>query len=177
MERRAFFAALAGGLLVAPVAAQGQPSRQVRIGFFGTSTAATWSEFTTTFVARLRELGWIDGQTAIIAYRWADGRSERFPAIAAEFVRLNMDVIVTSGAAVLATRQATSVIPIVFALANDPIGTGLVSSLARPGANVTGLSLQAPELVGKRLGLLREVLPNLHRLALFANIRYSGAQA
>ncbi len=177
IARRTFIGTLAGSLLVAPLAVEAQRARQVRIGFFGTSTAAAWSEFATTFVRRLHELGWIDGQTAIIAYRWADGRSERFPAIAAEFVRLDVDVIVTSGAAVLATRQATSAIPIVFALANDPVGTGLVPSLARPGGNVTGLSLQAPELVGKRLGLLREVLPHLHRLALFANIRYSGAQA
>ena len=120
---------------------------------------------------RLRELGWIEGRTVAIEYRWAEGRSERFAEIAAEFVRLKVDVIVTSGTApVLAAKQATSVIPIVFAVAGDPVGTGLVASLARPGGNVTGLSLQATDLAGKRLELLREVVPGLRRLAIMANV-------
>ena len=119
---------------------------------------------------RLRELGWIEGRTVAIEYRWAEGRSERFAEIAAEFVRLKVDVIVTSGTAVLAAKQATSVIPIVFAVAGDPVGTGLVASLARPGGNVTGLSIQATDLAGKRLELLREVVPGLRRLAIMANV-------
>ena len=124
---------------------------------------------------RLRELGWIEGRTVAIEYRWAEGRSERFAEIAAEFVRLKVDVIVTAGTAVLAAKQATSVIPIVFAVASDPVGTGLVASLARPGGNVTGLSLQATDLAGKRLELLREVVPGLRRLAIMANVGYPAA--
>ena len=120
---------------------------------------------------RLRELGWIEGRTVAIEYRWAEGRSERFAEIAAEFVRLKVDVIVTAGtAAVVAAKQATSVIPIVFAAAGDPVGTGLVASLARPGGNVTGLSNQSADLAGKRLELLREVVPGLRRLAIMANV-------
>jgi putative ABC transport system substrate-binding protein len=120
-------------------------------------------------VQRLREFGWIEGRTVAIEIRWAEGRSERFAEIAAELVRLKVDVIVTSGTAVPVAKQATSTIPIVFAVATDPIGTGLVASLARPGGNVTGLSLQSSELAGKRLELLREILPGLRRLALIGN--------
>src|SRR5215831_14634369 len=120
---------------------------------------------------RRRDLGWIEGRTVAIEYRWAEGHSERFAEIATEFVLLNVSVIVTAGTeAVLAARQATSVIPIVFGTASDPVGTGLVTSLARPGGNVTGLSNQSAELAGKRLELLREVLPGLRRLAIMANI-------
>ena len=115
---------------------------------------------------RLRELGWIEGRTVAIEYRWAEGRNERFAEIAAEFVRLKVDVIVTYGTPpVIAAKQATSVIPIVFAVMGDPVGTGLVASLARPGGNVTGLSNQSTDLAGKRLELLREVVPGLRRLA------------
>ena len=128
------------------------------------------------FVQRLRELGWIEGRTVAIEYRWAEGRSERFAEIAAEFVRLKVDVIVTRGSrAVLAAKQATSVIPIVFARWRDPVGSGLVASLARPGGNVTGLSIQSTDLAGKRLELLREVVPGLRRLAIMANVGYPAA--
>jgi putative ABC transport system substrate-binding protein len=121
-------------------------------------------------VQRLRELGWIEGRTVAVEVRWAEGRNERFAEIAAEFVRLKVDVIVTAGtAAVVTAKQATSVIPIVFAVAGDPVGTGLVASLARPGGNVTGLSNQSADLAGKRLELLREVVPSLRRLAILAN--------
>ena len=115
---------------------------------------------------RLRELGWIEGRTIAIEYRWSEGRPERNAEIAAEFVRLKVDVIVTFGTAVPTVKQATAVIPIVFALAHDPVGGGLVASLARPGGNVTGLSIQATDLAGKRLELLREVVPRLRRLAI-----------
>jgi putative ABC transport system substrate-binding protein len=120
-------------------------------------------------VQRLRELGWVDGQTIAIEYRWAEGRSERFEEIMAEFVRLNVNVIVTGGIAVPAAKRATSVIPIVFTLAPDPVGSGLVASLARPGGNVTGLSNQSGDLFDKRLEILREVIPSLRRLAIIAN--------
>jgi putative ABC transport system substrate-binding protein len=118
----------------------------------------------------LRELGWIEGRTVTIEFRWAEGRSDRAAGIAAEFVQRKVDVIITAGAALaLAAKRATSTIPIVFAGAGDPVATGLVASLARPGGNVTGLSIQAPDLAGKRLELLREVLPGLRRLAIMAN--------
>jgi len=173
IARRKFIAALSGTALAWPLAARAQqPTKLPTIGFLGTSAPSVWSDFVAAFVQRLHELGWIEGKTVTIEYRWAEGRAERFAEIAAEFARLKVDVIVTSGAAGLAAKRATSVIPIVFAIANDPVGDGLVESLARPGGNVTGLSLQAPELAGKRLALLREVVPGLHQLAILANVGY-----
>jgi putative ABC transport system substrate-binding protein len=126
-------------------------------------------------VQHLHELGWIEGRTVAIEYRWAEGRSERFAEIAAELVRMKVDVIVTAGGAVVAAKQATTVIPIVFAVASDPVGTGLVASLARPGGNVTGLSVQATDLVGKRVEVLRELVPALRTLAILANPGYAAA--
>jgi putative ABC transport system substrate-binding protein len=120
-------------------------------------------------VERLRELGWIDGRTIAIEYRWTEGRPERTTEIAAEFVRLKVDVIVTFGTAVPIVKQATTVIPVVFAIAQDPVGGGLVASLAKPGGNVTGLSLQASDVAGKRVELLREVVPQLRRLAILVD--------
>jgi putative ABC transport system substrate-binding protein len=128
-------------------------------------------------VQRLRELGWVEGRTVAIDYRWAESRSERYAGIAAEFVELKVDVIVTQGAAMDAAKHATTAIPIVFAAANDPVGTGLVASIARPGGNVTGLSLQQFNLAGKRLELLREVVPDLRRLAVLANVGNPGSGA
>ena len=110
-----------------------------------------------------------------IEYRWAEGRNERYAEIAAEFVRLKVDVIVTVGSAAIAARQETSTIPIVFALAGDPVGQGMVTSLARPGGNLTGLSIQSVDLAGKRIELLREVLPGLRRLAIIGNIGSSSS--
>jgi putative ABC transport system substrate-binding protein len=130
---------------------------------------------TAAFVQRLRELGWIEGRNVAIEQRWAEGQYERFADIAAEFVRLKVDIIVTFGGAVPAIKQATSVIPVVFTVDSDPVGRGLVASLARPGGNVTGLSLQSTELVGKRLELLREVFPDIRRLAILANVGFRGA--
>jgi putative ABC transport system substrate-binding protein len=129
-----------------------------------------WSQWLAAFLQRLRELGWAEGRTVAIEIRWAEGRNERYAEIAAEFVRLKVDVIVTSGAAVLAAKEATSVIPIVFAAANDPVAGGLVASLARPGGNVTGLSIQGSDLAGKRLEFLREVVPGVRRLAVIGNV-------
>ena len=125
---------------------------------------------------RLSKLGWTEGRTVAIEYRWAEERHERLAEIAAEFVRLKVDVIVTHSAApVLAAKQATSVIPIVFAAAADPVDSGLVASLARPGGNVTGLSSQATDLSAKRLELLREGVPGLRRLAILVNVLNAAA--
>jgi putative tryptophan/tyrosine transport system substrate-binding protein len=172
MRRREFIAGL-GSVAVWPVVARSQDERKLpTIGFLGGATPSAWSQWTTAFAQRLRELGWIEGRTVAIEYRWAEGHSERFAEIATEFVMLNVGVIVTAGTeAVLAATQATSAIPIVFGTASDPVGTGVVTSLARPGGNVTGLSNQSADLAGKRLELLREVLPGLRRLAIMANIR------
>ena len=171
MKRREFIAAL-GGAAAWPLVARAQQAGKLPIiGFLGATTPSAQSQWTAAFVQRLRELGWIEGRTVAIEYRWAEGRSERAAEIAAEFVRLKVDVIVTSGTSpVLAAKQATAVIPIVFAAAGDPVGTGLVASLARPGGNVTGLSLQAIDYVGKKLELLREVVPGLRRLAIVVNV-------
>jgi putative ABC transport system substrate-binding protein len=176
MKRREFITLLGGAMTAWPVAARAQqPAKLPTIGFLGATTPATWSLFVAAFVQRLRELGWIEGRTIAIEYRWAEGRGERFAEIAAEFVRLKVDVILTSGGAVDAVKQTTSTIPIVFAVANDPLSTGLVSSLARPGGNVTGLSNQASDLGAKRLELLREVVPSLRTLAIIANVGYPAA--
>jgi putative tryptophan/tyrosine transport system substrate-binding protein len=172
MRRREFITLLGGAAAAWPLAARAQqPAKLPTIGFLGQSTRSAASEWVAAFVQRLRELGWIENRTVAIDYRWAEGRDEQFADIAAEFVRLKVDVIVTSGVpAVLASKQATSVIPIIFATAGDPVGTGLVASLARPGGNVTGLSNQMSDTGGKRLELLREVLPSLRRLAIMANV-------
>jgi len=174
--KRREFMTLLGGAAAWPLAARAQqPAKVPTIGFLGTTTASAWGPWTAAFVQRLRELGWIEGRNLAIEYRWADGRTGRFTEIAAEFVRLKVDVIVTGGLSAVAVKQATSVIPIVFAVAADPVGTGLVASLVRPGGNVTGLSTQAPDLVGKRLELLREAVPELRRLAILANIGYPAS--
>ena len=145
------------------------------IGFLGVSTPSGWSHYVTAFEQRLRELGWIEGRNVAIEYRWAEGRGERFAEIAAEFVRNKVDIIVTGGGAVVAAKQATLIIPIVFALANDPVGIGLVASLSQPGGNVTGLSQQATDLAGKRLELLGELVPGISRLAILGNAGYPAA--
>jgi ABC-type uncharacterized transport system substrate-binding protein len=175
--RRREFITLLGAATAWPLAARAQqPARLPTIGFFGPTTPQATSRYMPAFVQRLRELGWIEGQTVAIEFRWAEGRVERLTEIATEFVRLKVDVIVAHATqATLAAKQATSVIPIVFPLAADPIGTGLVVSLARPGTNVTGLSLQQMDSAGKRVELLREVVPGLRRLAVLANVGNPGA--
>jgi ABC-type uncharacterized transport system substrate-binding protein len=173
IERRKFLATLGGAAVAWPLAARAQqPAKLPTIGFLGTAAASAWAPWTAAFVQRLHELGWIEGRTVAIEYRWAEGREERYGEIAAEFVRLKADVIVTVGTAAAAAKQVTSVIPIVFAVAADPVGSGLVASLARPGGNVTGLSNQQVDIAGKRLELLREVLPDFRRLAIIANVGY-----
>jgi putative tryptophan/tyrosine transport system substrate-binding protein len=152
-----------------------QAAKLPTIGFLGVSTPSGWSDYVTAFEQRLRELGWIEGRTVAIEIRWAEGRGERFSEIAAEFVRDHVDIIVTAGGAVVAAKQATSTIPIIFALANDPVGIDLVASLARPGGNVTGLSAQATDLASKRLELLREFVTGIRRLAILGNAGYPAA--
>jgi putative ABC transport system substrate-binding protein len=175
-SRRQFITLLGGAAVAWPLAARAQqPTKLPTIGFFGTASASAWGPWTGAFVQRLHELGWIEGRTVAIQYRWAEGRTEPLEEIAAEFVRLKVDVIVTGGNAAVAAKQASSVIPIVFALMDDPVTGGLVESLARPGGNVTGLSMQATDLAGKRLALLREVVPDLRRLAIMANVGYPAA--
>jgi len=171
MRRRDFIKVIAGSATSWPLAASAQqaPKRRPTIGFLGTNTPLAQERWTAAFVQRLHELGWIEGQTVAIVYRWAEGHTERFAELAIELVRLRVDVIVTLGAAVPAAKQATSVIPTIFAVGNDPVGSGMVASLARPGGNVTGLSAQQSDLAGKRLELLLQVIPNLSRLAIIAN--------
>jgi len=152
MRRRQFITLLSGAAAAWPVAALAQHAGKLpTIGFLGTGTASGFSPWTAAFDQRLRELGWSQGRTVAIEYRWGEGRPERFAEIAAEFVRLKVDIIVTGGSAVPALKQATSVIPIVFAIAGDPVGGGLVASLSQPGGNVTGFSNQQSDLAAKRL--------------------------
>jgi putative tryptophan/tyrosine transport system substrate-binding protein len=167
MKRRDFITLL-GGAAAWPLAARAQQAKVPIIGFLGADETG-WSPWTAAFVARLRELGWIEGHTVAIEYRWEEGRFERYPDFVAEFVRRKFDLIVTNSDGALAAKQATTTIPIVFVLANDPLGNGLVQGLARPGANVTGLSLQSTDLAGKRLELLREAISPLRRLAIMAD--------
>jgi len=171
MGRREFVALLGGAAAAWPLAARAQQSAKLpTIGYLGPSTRAIDSQRLNAFVQRLRELGWNEGRTIDIEYRWAEGRNERLAETAAEFVRRKVDVIVTSATPpTVAAKQATSVIPIVFAAVGDPVGIGVVESLARPGGNATGLSLQQTDAAGKRLEVLREVMPGLRRLAIMAN--------
>jgi putative ABC transport system substrate-binding protein len=177
VKRRDFITLLGSAAAAWPLAARGQQTQQPVpvVGILGTTTPSAWASWTSAFVLRLRELGWIEGRNISIEYRWAEGRSERYAEIAAEFVRLQVNVIVTTGPAILALKQATSVIPIVFATANDPVGSGMVASLARPGGNITGTSIQNTETAGKRVEILRELIPGLRRLAIMGNVGYPAA--
>ena len=173
MKRREFIALVgsAAATTAWPLATRAQQQPKLpTIGVLGPTTASVAGQWTGAFAQRLRELGWINGHTVAIEYRWAQGRMERAAEIASEFVRLKVDVIVTSGMrTVIAAKQATSTIPIVFVSAGDPVGYGLVASLARPGGNVTGLSSQSTDLTGKQIELLREATPRLSRMAVMVN--------
>jgi putative ABC transport system substrate-binding protein len=171
LKRREFITLLGGVVVACPFGARAQqPERMRRIGFLGPLSEQTQLQWTTAFVRGLRDHGWIEGITISIDYRWADGRSDRVAELAAELVQRN-GVIVTAGTEpTLVVKQATANIPIVFASAGDPVGTGLVGSLARPGGNVTGLSNQSADVTGKRIDLLREVVPSLRKLAVMANV-------
>jgi putative ABC transport system substrate-binding protein len=172
ISRRQFIPLLGGAASAWPMVAGAQQSGKLpTVGFLGSSTPSVMSRRIAALTQRLRELGWIEGRTVAFEIRWAEGRTERYAEIAEEFVRLKVDVILTSGdGAVLAAKGATSTIPIVFAAAADPVRSGLVASLARPGSNVTGLSLQSTDLAGKRVEVLREVVSGLRRLAIMANV-------
>src|ERR1700758_3764788 len=169
--RRRKFISFLGGAATWPVVAWAQQARHVPpIGYVAPTNPSIPSRSTGAFLQRLRELGWIEGQTIIIESRWAAGRPERLDEIAAEFVRLKVDLIVTSSTNdSIVMKKVAPQIPMVFAVSGDPVGFGLVASLARPGGNVTGLSLQSPDSAGKRVQLLREIVPGLHRLAILAN--------
>src|SRR6201997_1504269 len=173
MKRREFVKIVCGVVGAWPLAAQAQQSGKQRvIGVLG-ADATAWAPWTVALTARLRELGWSEGDTVAIEYRWAQGRSDRVSEFAAEFERRKVDVIVTYGSAVTILRQTITSTPIVFAVAFDPVRSGLVQSLAHPAGNVTGVSIQQPDLVGKRLKLLRQAIPQLHRLAILADAGYA----
>jgi putative ABC transport system substrate-binding protein len=176
MRRRNFIAGLASTTVAWPLAARAQQRGKVAtIGFLGPATPSVASKLVAAFVNRLRDLGWVESRNLTIEYRWAEGQNDRYAEIASEFVALNVDLIVTWGSApVLAAKQATGVIPIVFAAQMDPISVGVVRSLSRPGGNITGLSLQQTDTTGKRLELLREVVTNLRRLAIMGNVGTPG---
>jgi len=172
VKRRDFITLLGGAATAWPLVARAQQTAKLpTIGLLVPGTPASHGLWFAILVQRLRELGWIEGRTVAIEVRWAEGRAKGLAEIAAEFVRLKVDVIVTSGTpAVVQAMQATSVIPIVSGVMGDPVATGLVASLARPGGNITGLSVLAPDLGGKRLEFLREVVPGLRRLAFLGNV-------
>jgi len=171
IRRREFIVALGGAAAWPLVARAQQPGKLPMIGLIG-ADPTSWGPWTAAFAARLRELGWIEGRTVAIEYRWTEGRPERPAEFAAEFARLNADIIVTNSSSAPTVKQATSTIPIVFVLGNDPLGSGLVANLARPGGNVTGLSIQQTDIAGKRLQLLSEVVPRLRRLAVIADANF-----
>ena len=167
MKRREFITLLGGAAAAWPLAARAQQALPT-IGFSSPTTASVESQAVTAFVQRLHAVGWIEGRAAAIKVRWAEGRSERAAEIVAKFVRQNVDVIVCRGAASVLAKRVTPVIPIVFA-GGDPVGTGLIVSLARPDGSVTGPSLQHSDLAGKRFELLRDVIPALRRLAILGH--------
>ena len=172
MRRREFITLLGGAAVAWPLAARAQQAGKLpMIGLIG-ADPMSWGPWTAAFAARLRELGWIEGRTVAIEYRWTEGRPERPAEFAAEFARLNADIIVTNSSSAPTVKQATSTIPIVFVLGNDPLGSGLVANLARPGGNVTGLSIQQTDIAGKRLQLLSEIVPRLRRLAVIADANF-----
>jgi putative tryptophan/tyrosine transport system substrate-binding protein len=175
MRRREFITLIGGAATAWPFAARAQRAGKVpTIGFMGIS-ASGFNSWSAAFAERLQELGWIEGRTVAIEYRWSEGRPERVSEIAAEFVQQKVDLIVAYGAAVTTLKQATASIPIVFAIAVDPVGVGLVANLSHPGGNVTGLSVQATDAAGKRLELLREVVPKLGRLGILFDAGYAAA--
>ena len=176
MRRRDFIAGIAGLSAARSFAALAQEAGKLpTVGFLGPSTPSVSGHWADAFVQRLHELGWIEGRNVAVEYRWAEGRSERYAEIAAEFIQLKVDVIVTVGGPALVAKRMTSVIPIVFAVAADPLGSGLVASLARPGGNITGLSVQFTDTISKRLELLRAVVSTLRILAILANVSYPAA--
>jgi putative ABC transport system substrate-binding protein len=171
MHRREFMTLIGGTAAFWPTAGRAQqPGKLATVGFLVAGTPESHGKWVAAFTKRLSELGWTDGRTVTIDYRWAEARNERMAEIAADFVRLKVDVIVSSGGGAAAAKQATSIIPIVFAAYSDPVAAALVTSLARPGSNATGLTVQPVELASKRLDLLREVVPDFRRLSIMVNV-------
>jgi putative ABC transport system substrate-binding protein len=176
MKRREFIAAL-GTVAVFPLSARAQRRKVPTVGYLGPLTEAAQRDWTAAFLFNMRRHGWVDGDTITIAYRWAEGRTERFADIAAELVSLKVDVIVTAGTlATIAAKQATTEIPIVFGAVTDAVGSGIVASLSRPGGNVTGLTMQQNDTASKRIELLRDIIPNLRRVAILGNVGNPGAK-
>ena len=175
MRRREFITWLGGGAAW-PLAAAAQAVKTPTIGFLGPTTQAAWSEPVAAFENRLGELGWMSGRTITIDYHWTEGHNDNVLQIAQDLVARNVDVIVVGGNGVAAAKQATSTIPIVFPVAIDPVGSGFVASLSHPGGNVTGLSLQGPDVAGKRLEILRSMVRGLRRIAIMANVGYPAAK-
>jgi len=172
MDRRAFLGTIAGGLLAAPLAAQAQSAVKVyRIGYLSSGSGTSNPRILEAFRQGLRELGWVEGQNIAIEYRWADGRLDRLAYLAAELIRLNVDVLVASPTpGALAAKNATGTVPIVAISLTHPVELGLVASLARPGGNVTGVSYSVgADIFGKDLELLKEVVPRVHRVAVLSN--------
>jgi ABC-type uncharacterized transport system substrate-binding protein len=172
MDRRTFVATSVIGILAAPLAAAGQQAAAIpRIGFLSASSPsdARMLRFVGAFREGLRGLGYVEGQNITIEFRWADGQYDRLPGLAAELVRLKVNVIVTYGLAVRAAQQASETIPIVMGVVIDPVTPGFAANLAHPGRNITGLASMAPELVGKQLEILKEILPKVSRVALLGN--------
>jgi putative tryptophan/tyrosine transport system substrate-binding protein len=171
MNRREFITLFGGAAAAWPRTACAQQGKLATVGLLGSGTAAAQSQWTAAFVQRMRELGWIEGRNLTIEYRWADGQTDRLPDLASDLVRLKVDVILTHNTPpVLAAKAATSVIPIVFATSGDPVSSGIVASLARPGGNITGFSSEVPDVASKKLGLLRDIVPGFHRLAILADV-------
>jgi putative tryptophan/tyrosine transport system substrate-binding protein len=170
MRRREFIRLIGGATAAWPVAAHGQqPAKSAVVGFLVAGTQTSHGAWVAAFAQRMAELGWTEGRNVAIDYRWAAGDNARMAEFAAEFVQRKVDVIVTSAYGAVAAKQATSTIPIVFAAYGDPVAAGLVQSFARPGGNVTGLTVQPNDLASKRIDLLREIVPNFRRLSALAN--------
>jgi len=175
MQRREFITLSASAAVAWPLTLHAEQSAKLpTIGFLGAGSPAGWSHWTAAFSQRLQELGWVEGRTVAIEFRWAEGHSERYAEIVTDFVRLKVDVIVSVGSVAMVAKRVTSTIPIVFTTAADPIGDGMVASLARPGGNVTGLSSQAADVTSKRLEFLREGIPDLRRLAVLTEVGNLG---
>jgi putative tryptophan/tyrosine transport system substrate-binding protein len=176
MRRREFITVLGGAVLTWPLAVRAQPTAMAAIGFLGPTNPSVATTRIKAFEERLRRLGWTKDANLRIDFRWAEGRTERFAELAAELVRSNVRVIVTWGTeTAIAVKQATSAIPIVFTIVADPVGSGLVASLSRPGGNATGLSTQHTDAVGKRIDLLREMIPSLRKVAILVNVLNHGS--
>jgi putative tryptophan/tyrosine transport system substrate-binding protein len=175
MRRRDFVIFASSGLVTWPLGTRAQPGKVFRIGYLGTSLPSLEKPFIDAFLEKLRELGYVEGETIVIDYRWAEGQDDRLPNLAAELVRTKPNVIVTTGTpGTLAAKRSTSSIPIVFASSGNPINAGLVSSLARPSGNVTGFTVSGPELEGRRLQLLKDTVSTLTRLAVLWNSANPG---